>query len=252
MGQIGNALPLKVIPSVDVEKDFDLTVTDLNPDSSNNKFKNFHNSGDGGITFKINVIIDPNESWGYGKVGQADFVYLGKKYPARARPHVWLNTWFVNMTPLYVVSDAIDIPNGKYILSANPSRKQDFRYYTEWSLEFTTYRPLNINKWQANQSLSKYTGITVSATAKNTELANCDLSLFVYCKKKTTTTQATRWLQEALYKLGFLPSLSTTGWYNDDVLNAVKSFQKKYQKYFSGMKVTGKMDKVTLNAICSF
>lgn len=254
LNQINNGMHLRIIQSkgVDVEKDFDIKISDLSPDKHNTKFKNFHNSGDGGITFKIDIIINPNESWGYGAKGQKEFVYKGVKYPARARPQVWLNHWYTQMTPLYIVSDAIDVPNGKYIITKNPKRQQDFRFYTVWTLELTTYNPIKDIKWEVNQSLSKYTGKTIPATAKNTKLANCDIKNFIYCKEKTATTQCTRWLQEHLYKIGFLPVLYTTGWYNDEIANAVKTFQQKYQKYYAGMKTDGKIDKVTLDALCDF
>ena len=48
-----------------------------------------------------------------------------------------------------------------------------------------------------------------------------------------------------------MDKLHTTGWYNDEVLEAVKKFQFKYQKYFN-LQVTGLMDQKTLDAICSF
>ena len=253
LSQINHALPLHIIRSkgVEVKPDFDLKVTDLNTDKHNHKFKMFHDTGDGGITFKVDVVIKKGEAWGYGKQGQADFVYYGKKYPARARTTVWLNFWYTNKTPLYVVSDAIDVPNGTYLITNNATRKQDLDNYTVWTLEFTSFNPLNLYTWSALDSLSKWTGKTnKTASTKNTKLADCELKNFVYCREKTATTQCTRWLQEKLYQLGFLPTLLTTGWYNDEVLNAVKNFQTKYQKYYN-LTPNGKMDQATLNALCS-
>ena len=259
LGQIGSALPLHIIRSsgVDAKRDFDVKVTDLSTDKHNVKYKHFHNTGDGGITFKVEVIIDPNESWGYGKRGQADFVYYGVRYPARARIFVWLNFWFTNMTPLYVVSDAFDVPNGQYILSGTPKRLQNMDHYTKWQLEFTEYHSISTHKWQPLQSLSKYTGTTVPATAKNTNLANCDLNNFKYRKKLEDTTQCNRWLRQKLYQLGFLSYEEYTkpgesGWYNKPTMDAIVVFQKKYQAYFPGMEVNGKCDEVTRDALCCF
>ena len=182
LDSIGNAMPLHIVRSkgIDVVKDFDLKITDLNTGSGNTKFKHFHNTGNGGITFKVDVVIKPGEAWGYGKAGGGNFVYYGVSYPSRARVMVWLNYWFEQMTRLYVVSDAIDIPNGEYILSANPKRNQTLDKYSIWSLEFTTYNPLNVQEFKALESLSKYTGKTVPATAKNTQLSNCEIKNFVY------------------------------------------------------------------------
>lgn len=259
LGQIGSALPLRIIRSsgVDTKRDFDLKITDLSTDKHNVKYKHFHNTGDGGVTFKVEVIINPNESWGYGAKGQKEFVYHGVRYPARARVMVWLNFWFTNMTPLYVVSDAFDIPNGQYILSGTPKRLQSMDHYTKWSLEFTEYNEITIHKWQASQSLSKYTGKTVPAAAKNTNLANCDLANFKYRKVLEDTTQCNRWLREKLYQLGFLSYEEYTkpgesGWYNKPVMDAIVVFQRKYQAYFPGMEINGKCDKVTRDALCCF
>ena len=252
LNQIGSALPLKIVKNtgVNVEKDFDIKATDMNPDNHNIKPKHFHNTGDGGVTFKIDIVIQPGQTWGYGKQGQDDFVYMGVKYPARARIPVWLNYWFVNMTPLYVVTDAIDVPNGKYIISKNPSRKQTRDTLSIWQLELTTYNPLDLKVFEASPYLTKYTGKTVKETAKNSNLATCEIKNFVYSRKKGSTTQCTRWLQEKLYQIGFLPKLYTTGWYNDEVGEAVARFQIKYQNYFN-LKVTGRMDQATLDALCS-
>ena len=262
LGQIGSALPLRIIRSsgVDAKRDFDVKITDLSTDKHNVKYKHFHNTGDGGITFKVEVIINPNESWGYGSKGQKEFVYHGVRYPARARILVWLNFWFTNMTPLYVVSDAFDVPNGQYILSGTPKRLQNMDHYTKWQLEFTEYHKITTWKWDASQSLSKYTGKTVPATAKNTNLANCDLTNFKYRREfdPNYTTKCNRWLRDKLYQLGFLSyedynsGTGQSGWYGPAVLGAIKQFQKKYMAYFPGMVVNGKCDKVTRDALCSF
>lgn len=257
---IGNALPIHIIQSggVDAQRDFDVKITDLNTDIRNNKYKHFHNTGDGGVNFKVDVIIDPNESWGYGLRGGSEFVYSGVRYPARARVPVWLNFWFVNMTPLYVVSDALDVPNGQYILSGNPKRLQTLPHYSKWQLEFTEYNPITMKQYEALESLSKYTGKTVQATAKNTKLANCDLSNFKYRREAPdVTTQCNRWLREKLYQLGFLSyeeysKPGESGWYNPAVMGAIKKFQYKYKAYFPGMEVDGKMNQITLDALCSF
>lgn len=257
LNQIGNALRLHIVrdSGITVKRDFDIKVTDLNNDKSNTKFKKFHNNGDGGVTAKMDIVIQPGESWGYGKQGQADFVYHGVKYPARARIMVWLNVWFTNMTPLYLVTDAIDVPNGRYIISSNPTRKQTFDTLSIWTLELSTYNPLNLYVWDESPGLNKYTGNnTAKASAVNTNLANCELKNFIYawngCKGKTT--QATRWLQAKLYQMGFLEKFSDSGCYDNVVVEAVARFQQKYKKYFAGMKVTGEIDQITLNAICSF
>ena len=103
-----------------------------------------------------------------------------------------LNFWYTNMTPLYLVSDAVDIQNGKYIITNNPSRKQDYREYTVWTLELATYDELYSLKVQPLESLAKYTGKSPKVDTKNTTLATCDLGNFIYTSDSTKSTKCTR------------------------------------------------------------
>ena len=121
-------------------------------------------------------------------------------------------------------------------------------------MEFTTFKALNRYKWYESTSVSKY---SKRSSANTDPLSSAQLKYFIYSPdvKEGTTTSQTRALRARLYELGFLADQwggkGESGWYNNDVLNAVKKFQEKYQKYFPGMKVTGLMDQVTLNALCS-
>ena len=140
-------LPLRVIRSkgVNVEPDFDIKVTDLNTNKSNVKYKQFTNTGNGGVTFKVEVVIKKNEGWGPGVQAPAEYIRKGALSHSNAPKTWWLNYWFVNMRPLYVVSNAIDVPNGVYLITKNNKREQTLDRYTVWTLEFTTFSPLLVH-----------------------------------------------------------------------------------------------------------
>ena len=106
LDNINHALPLRIIYSsgVSVDKDFKVTVTDLNTDKDNLKYKQFTNTGDGGITFKVDVIIKEGQTWGYGVETGADYIRKGATYPKMMKVTEWLDYWYTNMRPVYIVS----------------------------------------------------------------------------------------------------------------------------------------------------
>lgn len=247
---------LKVIKEdgVEVAPDMNVNVTDLNT-VNNTLYKHFYNKGYGGITFTVNVIIHKSDYF---------MGYLTKKTKNKVtrKPHsirvVTALTYFIkNMTPLSVVSKAIDVPNGTYIITANSSRKQSFPNYTIWSLEFTTYNPITTYVYKNNNArvlaalkqASKKQGNknTKSSSTNNAKLGQGCLKQLVYSKNKKTNNCISL-MQNVLYKKGFLTKAQVDGWFGPVTANAVKKFQQKYQKSYK-LKVTGKVDSATLNCM---
>ena len=251
-------LPLRVIRSkgVNVEPDFDIKVTDLNTNKSNVKYKQFTNTGNGGISFKVDVIIKKSDAWGYGIKSNADYLGKDKQYTDKAWKTWWLNYWFTHMRPLYVVSNAIDVPNGVYLITKNNKREQTLDRYTVWTLEFTTFNPLTLHTWDVAKSVSdalnpkKTTTTTTTSTTKATELSKCTASNIVYSKTEKKT-DCNKLMQEKLYKLGFLRQDQVDGWYGDVTMEAVKKFQKWYNKKGHNLLVDGICGAVTLKALIS-
>ena len=264
----GNTSPLKLrviqTGGVQVTPDDNVKVTDLKKGKDNILYKQFLNAGDGGITFKISIIIHKDDVWNETLVDDA-----GKTIIDNPKVTTILKRFYTEMTVLNVVTDFIDIPNGNYIITKNPSRTQSNVDYTVWELEFTTYRAINTVKYANNNSAvnnaiakakaanTKKTTVkkttakktTKSSSSKNTKLSKCALSKLKYTGKKQTNVTCVKYMQEVLYKKGYLTKRQIDGWYGPKTLNAVKKFQKKYKKTYN-LKVTGKMDKNTLNAMC--
>lgn len=255
-------LKLRVIQNdgVQVTPDENVKISNLKRGKNNVLYKHFLNTGDGGITFKIKIIIGRDDVW---HIGLRD--NTGKYVLDTPKVTTILKKFYNEMTVLNIVTDFIDIPNGNYIITKNPARTQSHENYTVWELEFTTYRAINNVKYANNNSAvtnaiakakkanakktsKSNTKTTKSASSKNSKLAKCSLNQLKYSKKKKVIT-CVKYMQNVLYKKGYLSKKQVDGWYGDKTLAAVKKFQKKYKKKYN-LKVTGKIDKNTLNAMC--
>lgn len=247
-------LPLNVVQSsgVEVTPRVNINVTDLNKKGSV-LYKHFYNNTGNDITFKIDVIIKRGERW------KCDLytMYKGKSISDVKSWAVTtiLKEWIRNSAPLYVVCDAIDIPNGNYIITGNSSRKQTYDNTTVWTLEFTTFNPLNLAVYKNNntaikKALSKKKKAKSKASNKS-KFKKCKLSSLKYSKKKKTVA-CVKYMQAILYKKGCLETKSQIdGWYGKVTCKAVRKFQTKYKKKYK-LKVTSgtKVDKATFNAMC--
>lgn len=255
--QTNQAIPLKVIQSrgIEVTPDINIEVTDLISDKKDKIYKNFYNRGSGGITFTIQVIIEKTQS-------QSNVYATSEYYPNDMKVLNWLDYYIRNMAPVYIVTDAIDIKNGTYIITKNSKRTQSYKNYTVWDLEFTSFIGVNSVKFNAvNNAIktvikkSKKKSSTAkktksSTTTKKSKLSKCKVSQLKYSGKKVTNVKCVKYLQEVLYKkYGLLTKKQVDGWYGPKTMNAVKKFQKKYKKKYK-LKVTGKIDKTTLKALC--
>lgn len=258
--QTSKPLKLNVIRSagVNVTPNMDITKTKLKGNKKNWKYINFFNDGNSGITFSIEIIVHKNE--------ETNKSFMNTEYDIYESDVLnWLNYWYVNMLPVYIVTDAIDVPNGQYIISDNGSRKQDYNDHTVWALEFMTFNTLNTVKWVAKNTaiqnvIKKYNANKTKTTAKTTvkasskstvktKLSKCKLANLKYTGNKVTNVACVKYLQEILYKAGYLTKKQIDGWYGPKTLNAVKKWQQKYKTKYK-LKVTGKMDSATLKAMC--
>ncbi len=245
-------ISLKVVQenSVDVVPDIDIIVNKLSKGD-----KQFLNNGYGGITFRIDVIIHKDETTG----NTLSIVQNNWKYD-NGKVLDYLHQWITTMTPVYVVTEAIDIPNGRYIITKNSNRKQTFRSYTVWTLEFTEFKGLNIVKFKNDNSFinkakknyakakAKAKKKSNKAKANNTnknKLKKCKVSNLKYGVKKSNCV---KYMQKVLKKKGYLTKKQIDGYFGPKTKTALKQFQKKYKKKYK-LKVTGKVDKSTLKAL---
>lgn len=240
-------LPLRVEKDVDVIPDMDISITKLNK-KGNSRFNHFFSNGYGGITFKVTVLIKYFvKREGKSKTYQKDTLIDVVKYKGKGEDYnleltdMWnnkpvlevLHDWYSNMTPLSVVTDAIDIPDGEYIITKNPSRKQHYKTSTEWELEFTTYTPLTLFKYRNDNSrvlkaLKKNKAKKNSSKKNKNSLSKCNYKSLKYSKKKKVV-KCVKTLQKILKKKKYY-SGKVDGWFGKETTKAVRKFQKKYNK----------------------
>lgn len=211
------SLRVAVGNGVETIPDMDVNITKLNK-TGNGRYNHFFNNGYGGKTFKVRVLIKATDTYGNQKVTSQ------------------LHDWFKNMIPLHVVTEAIDVDDGEYIITQNPTRQQTKKGFTEWDLEFTTYTPLALYKYKNDNTavlnaINKAKKANKKSSSKKTinkKLSKCNYKTLVYSKQKKVVT-CVKYLQKVLKKQKVYTG-KIDGWYGKDTKSAVKKFQKKYNK----------------------
>lgn len=227
---------LRVIKgSLEVIPDINISISDLNKKGVT-KYKHFFNSGYGGITFKVDIIIKDTD-----------------KYEDKSL-NSYLHQWIRDSTIINVSTNAIDIKNREpktYLITDNSSRKQEYDHTTTWSLEFTTYKALTVHKYKNDNSrilkALKKMKKGSSSSGKNkvecTKFKNCNIKNLVYSKKKKDV-KCVRYLQQILKNNSVYLDGKIDGWYGSDTQGAVGAFQ-----FLNKLKVTGKVDKKTFEKL---
>lgn len=129
-----------VTPGIDI-KETDM----LKQTSSGNAPVFYFNQGNHGVEFEISVIM--KESYRYDDYTVMDYIDSRHKY----------------LVPVTVVTDALDVPNNKYILQVK-SKTQKNHEYSIWKLKFHEY-------YEDSLSFEKfYTEKTVTLSADDLEL----------------------------------------------------------------------------------
>ena len=124
-----NKIPLKVLlgDGFQTKMGTDVKETDLlRYEDTLNAPTFFFNTGNHGVEFEISVVI--RESYYYGDVPVMDY----------------LNAWNKTSIPVSVVTDALDVPNSKYIMMIK-SKKQSNKRQSIWKLRFKQYYENNLS-----------------------------------------------------------------------------------------------------------
>ena len=124
-----NGIPLKVVlkDGFSTTMGTDIKETELLMQSSTLNAPTFYfNKGDHGIEFDISVVM--KETYYYNDLPVMDH----------------LNQWNKLNTPVSVVTDAMDIPNSKYIMTIK-SKKQTNHYHSIWKLHFHQFYENNLS-----------------------------------------------------------------------------------------------------------
>ncbi|WP_407374153.1 peptidoglycan-binding protein [Methanobrevibacter sp.] len=268
--------------------DLDIVVNDLASGR-----KHFQNNTGKGDTFKVNVLISEDDSvvltkefdegsWqealnsgdfdeylytilsGGEGIEETSSVMLGGHVALLKALDYWMKT----ATPLNVVTRAVDVPNGLYLIIKNDSRNQTFEGFTEWELEFMKYEPFTKSSFSATNAgvttaLKNYKkakdkkakAAKAKAEAKKKTTARyllktkCKASNLKYSKTKKVVT-CVKYMQQILINKKFLAKNQKDGWYGPVTKNALKNFQKKYKSKYK-CKTDGNVDANTFKALYS-
>lgn len=183
----------------------------------------YFNQGDHGVEFDISVMM--RESYRYGDYTVADY----------------LDLWHKNITPVSVVTDALDVPNSKYIMSVK-SKKQSNHNFSIWKLHFKQF-------YENNQSFERM------YTEKTSTLSADDLELLKYnVIDKNSPSSAILALQRKLLSYGSFRPYNANNrkrapdgvWDNDVMMVDIFNFQVNFM---NTEKKQGICDKDTINAL---
>lgn len=218
-------IPLKIIRSdkVKVDPQLNIKTTPLHSNPNEQGFLHLHNAGYNGITFSVSVYFDSSDM-------------LAGNNKAK------LDEWLKKGSTHSIVTKAIDVPNGEYIITSCTS-EQEFDEVIIWNLTFTQYFT------SASENLFEKTTDTTSFTSNHSILDNCDLPL----TPESTDTEVITVLQQSLKNVGYYlvnngVFLQCTGVYDENTVLAVTLLQRDYQEEFN-LSVTGLFDVATKNCL---
>lgn len=123
-----NKLPLKVLlkDGFATKMGHNIKETELLMDNRTmNSPTFFFNSGNSGIEFEVSVVI------------MKDYVYKNISF------RDYLDNWSKYVTPVSVVTDALDVPNGKYVMKIE-SKKQTDKVKSIWKIRFKQFYENNM------------------------------------------------------------------------------------------------------------
>ena len=197
--------------------------TDLLMESSTRNAPTFYfNSGDHGVEFDISVVM--KEQYYFNDLKVADH----------------LNMWDKNNTPVSVVTDAMDVPNSKYIMTIK-SKKQTSKFISIWKLHFHQY-------YENQLSFENL------YTDKVSTLSAQDQILVKYIQiDQNSPKEAILALQQKLMYKGCWNSRSyqrkPNGVWDDDMPWDIHGFQYKVFGNVIAHRKSGVCDRETINAL---
>lgn len=221
-----NGIPLlvKLSDGFSVTPGINIKETDMLMQTATMNAPTFYfNQGNHGVEFDISVMM--RESYRYGDYTVMDYLDLYHK----------------NLTPVSVVTDALDVPNAKYIMSVK-SKKQSNHNFSIWKLRFKQF-------YENNQSFERM------YSEKQSTLSADDLELLKYQTINANSPKsAILALQRKLlahgsfrpYNENNLKRVPDGKWDNDIMRMDIFMFQSNFM---NTEKKQGICDRDTINAL---
>ena len=274
-------IPLRVLYNngITITPDFDVNLSDLN-----NGYKHFKVNNGKGDSFKLQVLIHKKDTikglderrvsfndallleaktvisggtdYTFEKLGEDDFSDRIARNFRNFRLTTVLNYFMRTLTPFMITSDMIGINQSvPYIITKNSSRKQSYKDYTIWELEFTRYDKLTYSNFTKTskgvqraikQAKSKKSKKVSAKTKQQTNLAKCKWQTLKFSKTKKVVPCVK--VLQSLLNQNVGTKLAIDGWFGKATSEAVANYQSKYRKKY-GLKITGHMNLSTFNVM---
>ena len=222
-----NNIPLRINQDkgVSVISGLNINTTLLKPNDEFNSANHFNNNGYEGKEVEVTIVIKEND------------YYNGKKVLDILEPLI------VKMQVVSIVTQAVDVPNAKYIIISD-KREQNYENITNWTLKF---KELYSTKTYANSTYKKSVS-SIPKTKKSTstldsKLKKCKVPLSINSKGNCVI-----YLKKKLKQKGYFKGDVKNNTYNKALANSVVNLQKKYKRKYS-LNPNGVFDKKTKNCL---
>ena len=221
-----NEIPLRVIQDskINVELGINISETELKHDKKEETPIFFFNNGYTGVSFEIECLIKSTD------------IYKGKYVQDILQKHAR------SMTPVIIVTEAIDVPNGSYIILSIKS-EQEYKGESVWKMKFQQQYKF---KYSTNLEPKPSDG----SSSLDLALGNCKVPL----QTGSQESDCIRLLQQKLKKLGYYlfdnkeGVYEINGVYDENTANAVMRLQADHKEKYH-LKVSGVFDTETKDCI---
>ena len=221
-----NEIPLRVIQDskINVELGINISETELKHDKKEETPIFFFNNGYTGVSFEIECLIKSSDTHN-GK-------YVQDILQEYAR----------TMTPVIIVSEAVDVPNDKYVILSIKS-EQEFKGESVWKMKFQQY-------YDSKYSTKLDPRNSEGAYSLDLALGNCKVPLQLGSQE----SDCVRLIQQKLKRLGYYlfdnqeGLYEINGVYDENTANAVMRLQSDYKDKYH-LNVSGVFDSDTKDCL---
>lgn len=214
-----NKIPFKVLTKNGFDSDTGVSITRtrlLHSNQFNNVPSHNFNQGNAGVNFEVSIMVRP------------EYLYEGKQYSE------YLEIWEKYQKVVDVVTNAFDVPNGKYTLSIK-NRKQTNKWFSIWKVEFYQYYEGSASFGGADE----YIGEIYSSIDRT--LINADTTI-----DSTSDSEYIKALQQKLIDNGYFNAGTTaTGEWSDELSQDLVNFQRDNELEMTGVADWDTVSKIT-------
>ena len=214
-----NKISFKVLTQQGFDSETGVSITRtrlLHSNSYNNVPTHNFNQGNAGVNFEVSIILKP------------EWLYEGKPLS------YYLEIWEKYQRVVTVVTNAFDVPNGKYTLTIK-KRKQTNKKSTIWQVEFYQYYENSASFGGVESTFSP-----VYSSVDKT-LINSNATIDKNSNKDYITALQTKLIEQGYFTAGTKP----TGEWSKELTQDVTNFQKDQELIPTGVADWDTVSRIT-------